>query len=485
MKKCFCVFLWLLAGCTVGPQYKPPENTVTDEWSSIGGAAVSTDELLVDWWKIFKDPILDSYMEQAALHNNDILSAEANILQARAMRKIKASSFYPHIDADVNGTKTYFSKNGPIFYETVQGVSSPTTGLPFGVEIPQIQNLFNALFDASWEIDLFGKTRRHVEAAQALIESAIAQRDDTLISIMAEIARNYIEVRSFQRKEELVKENITILKKKASIIKKQLEAGYVNQLDKEKIQAMLADEEALLPDIEAEIYRGIYLLSILIGRPPEALIEELSPHQSLPNIPKMIGIGVRSELLRRRPDIRQSERQLAAATANIGVAIASFFPSLTLLGDGGFQSLKIGNLFTSMSKTGALGGDLTLPIFRGGHLFGNLRSSQSAAYMATYQYQQTVLKALQEAESALIGYREAIKTASHYQTARYRNQNLVMLSEERYEKGVSPLMEVLDRERELLLSEQTLLNSDTMTLINLITLYKTLGGGWEVSSELD
>lgn len=482
-------YLWLtvfLAGCAVGPNYQSPENNIADHWAAAHDDAVSTETPLTEWWKVFEDELLNQYIARAALHNNDVLTAESNILQARALRQMAASSFFPQIGADVNATKTYFSKNGPVFAigpstGSVPGTVSTTSGLPFQAQVPQIQNLYNALFDASWEIDLFGKTRRTVEAADAIIERTIEQRNDVLLSVMAEIARHYIEVRSFQKKAQLIEENIQLLEQKELIVSKQFQAGYVSRLDDEMIEATLATELSLLPAIKARIYQAIYTLSILTGDVPEALVEELLQPRELPSPPASVAIGLRSDLLRRRPDIRRAERDLAAATAYIGVAVASFFPTITLLGDGGLQSLMIKNLFSLGSKTWALGGDINMPIFQGGKLMGNLKAKRAETAGAAHTYQQTVLKALEETESTLMLYTQNLNTTREKQAAADRYRNLVFLNQERFKKGVESKIALIDTERELNASEQSLLESQTASLLDLIALYKALGGGWENS----
>ncbi|HUD02079.1 MAG TPA: TolC family protein, partial [Rhabdochlamydiaceae bacterium] len=257
-------FIWItviFAGCAVGPNYRAPENDVADTWISESPVA-SSDTPFIKWWDVFEDPLLTKYVEMAAEYNNDVLTATSNILLARAYRQIAASSFFPMIGADVNATKTYFSKNGPLFASQpsaglLPGTVSSTTGLPVIPQFPQIQPLYNALFDATWEIDIFGKTRRTVEAADAVIGLSIEQRNDVLLSVMAEIARNYMELRSSQERSKLIEENIGILEKKAALVHKRFEAGYVSRLDDENILATLASERALLPDIKAQIYRNI------------------------------------------------------------------------------------------------------------------------------------------------------------------------------------------------------------------------------------
>ena len=439
---------------------------------------------LVEWWKEFNDPLLNKYIAMAAEYNNDVLEAESNILQARALRQMAASSFYPKIGADVNATRTYFSKNGPLFaigpsVGSVPGTTSTLSGLPFDLQVPQTQNLYNALFDASWEIDLFGKTRRTVEAADALIGRSIEEKNDTLLSVMAEIARNYIELRSFQRQESLLKENIDLLEKKSALVHRQFKAGYVNGLDEENIQAALSLEKAKLPNVLAQLHQRIFTLSVLIGEVPETLFNELNVPQSLPEIPKVVAVGLRSDLLRRRPDIRAQERNLAAATANIGVAVAEFFPTFTLVGDGGLQSLMLKNLFSLASKTWALGGDLSMPIFQGGKLSGNLNAKRAETAAVAYRYQQTVLRALEETESALLTYTQSLSALQDRKNASENYNRLVFLSTQRNAKGLTNLLDLIDSKRQYNESEQTVLEGDTATLLSLVSLYKALGGGWE------
>ena len=483
MKKYPCLIVaFFFSSCMVGPNYKPPENNVADTWSSNDVSnTISTNPITTKWWEVFEDPLLDKYIALATENNNDVLTAISRILQARALRKVEASSFFPQINADVNATRTYFSKNGPIFDIGLgDGAVSDTPGLPFALQAPQTQNLYNILFDASWEIDLFGKTRRKVEAANALIGSAIEETNDTLISVMAELARNYMELRGYQEKARLIEENISLLEQKSCLVRKQFEAGYTNRLDDEDILATLATERALLPDIQAKIYKNIYTISILIGEVPESLVDELLISKPLPKIPEEIAVGLRSDLLRRRPDIRKSERDLAAATANIGVAVASFFPTFTLFGAAGLQSLMLKNLFSLGSRTWAFGGDINMPIFQGGKLIGNLQAKKAETAAVAHTYQQTVLQALEETESIIVSYTQDLETAKEKKQATDRYQKLVFLSRERNAKGLTNRLDLIDTKRKLNEAEQSYLDTNITTLVDLITLYKALGGGWEV-----
>ena len=478
------LLLTFLTGCMVGPNYKAPENDVANVWHD--EADVETP--LIAWWKSFEDPLLNQIIESAALNNKDIQKAEAAVLEARALRQVAASDLFPHVNADISAIKTYFSKNGPIFSFAPGGgagggTSSAITGLPFSIQIPQIQNLYNALFDASWEIDLFGKTRRTVQAADAHYGSVIEQRNDTLISVLAETARNYMELRSFQKRLDLTELTIQLLEKNSKIVQQQFNYGYANQLQLDYINAQLFAERANLPNITAAIYCAIYNLSLLTGNLPEALLDELLPLKALPKPADRIAVGVRSDLLLRRPDVRGAERNLAEATANVGIAVASFYPRFTLLGDGGFQSLQVKNLFEMGSRTWAYGGDLNMPIFEGFKLIGNLHMARAEEAMAASSYQQTVLSAISEAESTLKTYNESLATAADRRSSSDEYRKIFDLTLARYEKGLVGLLDLLTIEQTLVTSEIYVLDSDTTSLVNLVALYKALGGGWQAEEE--
>jgi outer membrane protein, multidrug efflux system len=495
------LLLSLMAGCTVGPNYKQPDTTVPDEWKT-SSDVITQAAPIGEWWKLFEDPLLDKYIEMGAASNYDLLAIEASVLQARALRMVAAAPLFPQLFGDINATHSYFSKNGPIFAiglgsgsttggggstttgtvtPTTSGASSAITGLPFSIQIPQQQNLYNILLDAAWEIDFFGGTRRSIEAAEATIGTTLAQRDDLLITLLAEIASTYMELRAAQKGATLVEEKILYLEEMAAIIRQNREEGLENQLQLESIQADLAMGKAALPNLIAEVYRGIYALSVLTGQLPEALAEELLPLQPLPKPQSMVAVGLRSDLIRRRPDVRVAERQLANATANIGVATAAFFPTFTLLGDVGLQSLLFPKLFQANSRTWAVGGDLSIPIFQGGSLVGNLRATQAAEKAAVYKYQQIVLKACQDAESAVAAYQADLKQSDFLTETVERNHKIVALTEERYDRGLIGSLPLLQSQLQLNQTEQNLLQIEETTLLDLIALYKSLGGGWSLS----
>lgn len=448
----------VLTGCAVGPNYRAPCSDVTNEWH----AEAAGEPLIVDWWNQFDDPLLSKYVAMAAQYNNTLKAAEANIMQARGMREMAASPLFPHLSADFNAGRIHFSKNGLL------------------LQIPRTKNIFTLLFDASWEIDLFGKTTRAVQAATARVGASIEKKNDVLITLTAELVRNYVELRIFQKQMELIEENIDLLEKKQTIVAKQLEVGYVNQTAYDSVIVDLSLMRASLPLLKAQITQDVYMISILTGSLPEALTDELSQVAPPPKIPDKIAVGLRSDLLRRRPDIREKERELAAATADIGVAVASFFPSVSLFAIPGFQSTKIKNFFSADSGTWLLDGNVNMPIFQGGNLIGNLKVKRAAAAAAAYQYQETVLRALQEAESSLSAYDESLLTLADIAERNRSNQHIADITQKQYDAGYASLLTFINAERQLNDSQQLLLDSQLFSLLKLVSLYKALGGGWEV-----
>ena len=476
MKLILSMFLFLscFTGCKVGPNYCRPKMNIPEEWHA-PDTCVDSEPPPVLWWEIFDDPFLEKYIPLAAEYNNNVLQAQANIMQARALREVAAAPLFPKIAADFDAFHLFLSKNGPI--DALVAAQSSTSPVP--PKVPRQFTIYNNFVDAYWELDLFGKTQRSIEASQAQLEGIIAQKNDVLISVFAEIVRNYIELRSAQKEKYLLEKNINILETSSQIIQKRYISGYSNLLDLEQIQVQLNQALSALPAVTTTIYRSIYTLSVLIGSLPETLLEELFPDYPLPALPECLSAGLRTDLLRRRPDIREAERNLAEATANIGVAVASFFPSFTLAGLFGVESLKISTLYAAGSKMAIYGGDISMPIFQGGRLVGNLKVSEAQAAAALFAYRQAVLAALQDAETALTAYGEDFKTVAKFKNVVAGNQKLFNLSSGRYTKGLVSRLDELNSALILNNAELSLLQSETSALLDLVSLYKALGGGWE------
>ncbi len=476
------VLILSLAGCAVGPKYNPPEISLCDEWTVEDLCKTSFVEAEVNprWWEVFNDPLLTQCIEKAAAHNYNVLIAEENIRQARAIKMIATSQLFPQLLLDFNGSKTYFSKNGPVFSgpSLAEGVNT-NTGLPFTLQIPQMQSLYNALIDANWEIDIFGKVRNQITAKKALVSKAEDDRNNILISIFAEIAINYMQLRRSQQIGKLLEKNIRLFEEYLSIEEVRKKTGYAKTLDVLAVEAKLAIAKAEMPLSYGNIYQSIYAISVLTGEKPESLLSELLPIKELPALPEEIAIGLRSDLIRRRPDINAAERSLASATANVGVAVANFLPSIKLGGDIGFQSLKFINLFSGMSKTWTVGGDVNMPLFQGGRLVGNLRLTESQAIAAAQNYSQTVLTALQEVETALVHYKCDAQTLLELRRAAEKDAASLNITDEQHRYGYVSQVSCIESALGLNTSLALEAEACEVALKDLIVLYKALGGGFE------
>lgn len=462
----------------VGPDYHLKDEIISEEWVSPNKQEViiSNQEPLTEWWTLFKDSLLNRYICVAYEYNTDLIVAKANLFRARATRNAAASVLYPQIYSDINVTRQAFSRNGPLFlfgddFQSVEAFS-----------IPRYQTLYNIVFDMTWELDFFGKNARSVEAAQDNLYAACANLNDVMLSIFAEVASNYIEARSNQERIALTEKNIELLQKNVNLIKSRLEAGLDNQLNLERIEAEYLNLKATLPQAKIDLLSNIYSLATLLGLLPECIFDEMIVPQTLPELPQEIAVGLRSDLLRRRPDVRRAEWELASATANIGVAIASFFPTFTLSGNIGLQSLNLNNLISPNSTLWAIQGDMNTPVFTGWLLEANLDMAKADTYAAFARYEKAVLTAVKEAETALASLTENSVALRDYQQAVQRYGHLVSMNNKRYTGGLVNLTDLLDSERQLISSELNLLYTKTASLIDLIVLYKALGGGWSQSA---
>ncbi len=472
--------LWLCHSCVVGPNYRAPKLMVDPDWNtaSCDSAVEQTEEPLIDWWRGFNDPILQQLVEQAAQCNHDLTAAEWRIVSSRAARRAIAAAYFPQISGDINASRSAFSKNGPI--AEFQPTINPSAASPI-IQRPLFQNLFNINFDASWELDLFGNIYRNVEAAEAKVRSTMESRNDVMLTLLAEVARTYGELRGTQKQLELQREDVVLTEQLQRLRKERFQQGLDTGIDFEMIEANLATAQSRIPELEAQVEIAIYTLSVLVGEPPEALKALLDSIYALPSIPREIVIGLRSDLLRRRPDVRKAEEDLHFATAEIGIAISNFFPSFGLFGFFGLQSLMMSNLFEWQSNTWSYGGDLLFPVFQGGQLSANLRMKKADAQVAFQNYQQIVLRALQDAESSLVSFTKQGETTADLEKKVARIQTSLDLILQQWEGGLVNALESLNAKREWILSEQELNHAQTAQFVDLVALYKALGGGWQWS----
>lgn len=458
-----CAFM--LSGCSIGPDYEKPFLQTLTDWSLSENTQTQISDqkpIVAEWWTVFNDPTLTELIEQTAQNNLDVKIAEANILEARANRRSARSGFFPTIESDASAQR--------------EGVSE---GIPQAPGVPLNRDFYNTGFDASYELDIFGGIRRSVEASDARLSSAIENRRDILLTALSETAVNYIELRGTQRRITVTKENIELQRKTVDTVQRRFDTGDTNNFELARAKAQLRITEASLPNLTADLREKIYSIGVLTGRDPQTLLADLLSQKPLPLNPDIVPVGLRSDILMRRPDIRAAERELAASTADIGVATSDLFPKFFLTGSAGVESLTFSSLFESASTAWALGPLIQWPIFRGGEIRAQIKIEEAQAQAAAYEYEKAVLTALEDVETALVRYGEELETRKILREAVDLSESAVEYSRGRYEGGIENIVSLIDAERELVDVEDELIQSETRSLTNLISVYKALGGGWE------
>ncbi len=459
----FGVTLLLLNGCLVGPNYHPPQPTVPNAWVGVTEAPTSEPSVattqqadLTQWWRQFDDPMLAFLVEEALKTNLDLQIAETRLRQARALRGMAIGGLWPAITASSG-------------YQRMN-----KAGITQGD-----QDLYQAGLDAVWELDLFGGLRRNVESANATIQAAIENIRDVRVSLIAEVALNYIQLRGYQQEIVIAQNNLKAQQQTAEITHKRLKVGFASALDVANADANVATTESQIPVFETAARQSIYALSVLLARLPADLVEQLSPTDNLPKVPAQVPAGLPSDMLRRRPDIRASEAQLHAATAQIGVAVSDFFPKFSLTGSVNWQSNLLSTWWTNSSRSFSVGPAMTWPIFQGGTIASNVRLQEALREQAFITYQKTVLGAFQDVENALIAFTKEQQHRQAINEAVVANRRAVDLSLQLYAEGLTDFLNVLNAQRSLYASEDALVQSERSIATDLIALYKALGGGWK------
>jgi outer membrane protein, multidrug efflux system len=469
--------LLTLVGCTVGPNYKRPATDLPTHWSSIGeqSAPDGTKIDLAQWWRSFNDPLLNELIVQALSSNLDEKIALSRIHEERAYLVISQAGQFPTLDLDGSYTRQRYSANTP-FGEFPQA-------------IPREENNYEAGFDASWELDIFGGIRRGVEASQAELDASIENLRDVRITLLAEAARDYVAVRALERRLQIARENLRDQSDSLKLTQARFEMGYAPEVDVFQARSLLETTRAQVPELENELSQAIHRISVLLGREPDALEAQLSDMRPIPGIgdPDAIAVripaGLPSDLLRRRPDIRGAEREIAAATARVGVATADLFPKFSITGTAGLESISTSDFFFGTSRMWSVGPSMTWPIFEAGRIRANIAAKSALEEQALYLYRKTVLTALAEVEDALVGY---AKERTRHQALAASAQDFKfaeVLARERYEEGYDSYLDVVEAQRSLYAAQDSLAQSDQQLIDYLIAIYKALGGGWEMDSE--
>ena len=481
----------LLGGCTLGPDFTSPETATPTTWFTDRPQPVATPSQPVSapidpsWWNLFGDPQLTGLVERVASANLDVRLAAIRIDESRAERGIVASAQFPQISGNASYVRQQASNRG-VFTKLGKNAvaANAANGTPGGAGAANGVQLepFDAYqygLDASWELDIWGRVRRAVEASDASVTASEEVLRGTLLSSLAEVARDYMELRGAQLRLQIARENLKTAKQSQQIVAQRAAGGMTTDLDVANAAAQVSTVAAEIPRIEQEEARLMNALGLLLGEPPQALRAELATVKPVPPVPPKVPVGFPSELARRRPDIRQADASLHAATADIGVAEANFYPSLTLNGSVGIQTLKAQSLWTWNAEQYAFGPMLTLPIFEGGRLKSQLELRKAQQREAAVKYQQTVLNAWTEVDNALTAYEAEQRRREQLMDAVRQNRRALALAQSRYKEGVSDFIEVLEAQRAQLTTEQLLAISTTNVSGNLVALYKALGGGWE------
>lgn len=505
---------WLIAislsACMVGPDFEKPQAPTPSAWSGLSAqkeapstrlqSRVVTEPMDVAWWRHFNDPKLTALVEQAAKTNLSLKTATVRLAQSRAQHGIAAADQFPMLRSNASYTRAKPSQKGvfsvlskllggnPASTASGAGTGTAANGTGIGViGIPGANihpfNLWQFGFDASWELDLWGRVRREVESANANVESLAEAHRDLLVSVLAEVARDYIELRRIQRLLVITQKDLAMAQEILTLTEQRAASGLVTDLDVAQARTQLTTIQAQIPQLEQHAVQHINQLGLLLGEPPRTLQAELATLRPIPPVPPRVCIGLPSELLRRRPDIRQAEAELHAATADIGVAVADFYPRITLSGSVGLQALQAKDIGNWAASQYALGPSVTLPIFQGGRLKSILELREAQQQEAAIAYHNTVLQAWHEVDNALTAYADEQRRNDALVQATQSARETLDLARRRYRVGVSDFLPVLDAQRTLLQTKQNYANSTSALATNLVVLYKALGGGWESSSE--
>ena len=522
----------LLAACTVGPDFQPPHADVPARWrdaqrtaeaaSAAQAAAASPAGQQVaptrvasvptldtdpdpQWWRDFNDLTLDRLIERAARGNLDLQEAVLRIVEARTQVQTAAAQGLPNVRASGSyqreqlGIKGFLESNG--VYDRVNQLgapNSPANAIAPGAgatlqnsannvlgQLSSPVNLWQVGFDASWELDLFGRVRRSVEAADAQTEAAVESRNDALVSLEAEVAQTYMQLRGAQSLHDITVSLIEQQREIVDLTRSQAKVGLTSQLDVMNATSQLAQTESQLPLYEQQIAQALNALAYLVGEAPGALEAELSLPGAVPPVPPAVPVGLPSTLARRRPDIRRAEATLHAATATVGVAVAQFYPDVSLTGQSGTRATNASDLSRWSHLFYSFGPSVSLPIFEGGALVANLRMSKAQQAEAALAYRKTVLMALRDVDNALVVYRTDQARRDSLADSVAAEQSSFELARDSYRKGITSFINVLDAERQLAQGRQQYAQQTMQVSTDLVALYKALGGGWQASEGPD
>lgn len=472
ISRIFALLVWVifLSGCPVGPDYKKPVIPVPTHWAE--GKGISPTRQLTEWWKYFNDPVLNRLIEEAAATNLNLQQASTRILQARAQKTVAVSAGLPNINAHSNVSRRYNNFQG-------------FTGSGSGGGGPGFIDIFQSGFDVSWEIDLFGGIRRNIEATEATIEAETENRRDVLVTLLAEVARLYIDMRANQQLIAITGQNLATQDDTLGLTQARAEAGLSSELEVAQQASQAATTRSQLPIYEIASKQSAHALAVLLGKPPESLLYLTQQTEArIPVATKQLLAVLPSELLQRRPDIRQAERQLAASTAMVGVATADLYPKMNLTAFAGLQNPKITDLIP-VSKSWNVASSVTLPIFNWGRIRATIDSNEAERVNNQLAYKNAILMALKEVEDGLVSYTRELERKNALEESVRASQLALKLADERFQRGLSDFLNVLEAQRALFAAQSNLISSEARVSTALIAIYKAMGGDWKTAELTD
>jgi multidrug efflux system outer membrane protein len=468
-----------LCACAAGryqaPPVELPEQYATQATTPDAPRVTSNIAPIDAWWTTFGDTQLAKLTERAVTNNLDVRVAEERVRQARAQRRVVRADFFPQLNVSGRYTRARTSVNGVSASSSMPGATMPATS---GVSTTPY-SLWQAGLDASWEIDLFGRVRRNVEAASADIEAESESRNGVLLSVTSDVVRNYIELRGAQREIQIAQENLQAQQHSVAIARTRYEAGLTTELDVAQAESQAADTAANIPQLESTMRARIHGLAILLGEQPTALTAELQVTQPIPNGPDIVPVGVPADILRRRPDVREAERSLAAATARSASVSSELWPRLLLTGQGGLLSRDLDNFVASNSIFYSVGPTLSWPIFDGGRVRGRVDVQDAIASQARATYARVVLDALRDVQDALVELANERRRRESLDASVQASERSLKISNELYTQGLTTFLNVIEAQRAFFTAQSQLAMSDQQAAVDLVQLYRALGGGWQ------
>jgi len=453
--------IWLSA-CAVGPNYKEPKVPAAEKFEGSALTTYSQEQSIGRFWEQFGDDTLNTLVNESLAANHDLRIALSRFYEARAARGESRFDFGPTIKANGGYTEQKYA-------QVQTGGLIPSEDLKY----------YDAGFDAVWELDFFGRIRRNVEARNAELRASEAELHDAQVTVIAEVARTYFELRGQQSQLAVAQRNVENQRETLNLTTARLNAGRGTELDTSQAQAQLSRTLGTIAPLEAAVSRSIHRLSVLTGREPTALTSTLTASKELPPLPNVVAVGNPADLLRRRPDIRVSERTLAADTARIGIAVADLFPRVTFTGSVGYAAVSASDLGDRGTRTQLIAPGISWAAFDLGRVRAQIAGARAHADGSLARYEQTVLRALEETEDALVTHARSREQLEHVGDSAAASRTAARLARARYDGGISDFLTVLDTERTQLEAEDALAQSRTDTATSLVAVYKALGGGWQ------